>query len=88
MLNKRAQASDALVWIIVTLAIVVILTIFMFVSGLFATTKGKIIDIKNVFTSKDLTDVDLIAAKNKIALDTYPPVDIASVEEWSNEAIA
>ena len=47
MLSKRAQASDAIVWIVATLIIVVILIVFIFISNLMAKANG----IKNFATS-------------------------------------
>jgi len=83
--NKKAQASEAMVWVIATLAIIIILTIFIFIAGTYAKTNGKIIDVVQVFKSGDLTNVDLIAAKNEIALDSFQPADRTNIEKWLNE---
>jgi len=83
--NKKAQASEAMVWVIATLAIILILTIFIFIAGTYAEVKGKIIEVSKVLTMEDSTKVDLIAAKNEIALRAFPPADKDGVENWLNE---
>ena len=56
MLNKKAQVSETMTWIVATLIIVVVLIIFIFISSSFA--KAKNLTVKDLKLSSEGEDVD------------------------------
>lgn len=65
MLNKKAQLSDVMTWIIATIAIIAILIIFVYASTILA-QKTKVIKIKSLTLDLD-KEVDLLETKTSLA---------------------
>ena len=65
MLNKKAQISDVMTWIIATIAIIAILIIFVYASTILA-QKTKVIKIKSLTLDLD-KEVDLLETKTSLA---------------------
>ena len=65
MLNKKAQLSDVMTWIIATIAIIAILIIFVYASTILA-QKTKIISVKS-FNFDLEKEVDLLETKTSLA---------------------
>jgi len=83
MLNKRAQLSDAMTWIIATLAIIIILVIFVFASQVIAKAK-EISSLKSIEGGSSNLEVDLIEKKNAFAFEKNKNNEL-KIKEWLNE---
>ena len=80
MLNKKAQVSEIMTWIVATIIILSILLLFVYASSLLA-QKTKIIktqDLKIDFGKK----VDLLEAKNLIAYNSASEAGKEIIRAW------
>ena len=80
MLNKRAQMSEIMTWVVATTIILLILIIFTYTSSLLA-QKTKIVDVKNIRVNLG-RGVDLLETKNLIAYDSASVADKAIMKQW------
>jgi len=83
MLNKKAQISETMVWIVATLIIIVILIVFIFISSSFAKVKN--LTIKDLKLSSEGEDIDLFETKTKIVYDLVSAEDKKIIDNWRKE---
>jgi len=83
MLNKKAQVSEIMTWVIATIIIISILLVFVYASSLLA-QKTKI--IKATDLKIDLgKEVDLLETKNLIAYDLASENEEEIIKNWEEE---
>lgn len=83
MLNKRAQVSEIMTWVIATIIILSILLLFVYASSLLA-QKTKIIKAKDLkIDFKE--EVDLLETKNLIAYDLASGAEKSIIKKWEEE---
>ncbi len=83
MLNKKAQISEVMTWVVATLVILSILIIFIYASSLLA-QKTKVIKAKDL--KIDLgKEVDLLEIKNLIAYSSASQSEKNVIENWEEE---
>ncbi len=83
MLNKKAQISEVMTWVVATLVILSILIIFIYASSLLA-QKTKVIKAKDL--KIDLgKEVDLLETKNTIAYSSASQSEKNVIENWEEE---
>ena len=83
MLNKKAQISETMVWIVATLIIIVILIVFIFISSSFAKVKN--LTIKDLKLSSEGEDVNLFETKTEIAYGLASENDKKIIDNWRKE---
>ncbi len=83
MLNKRAQISEIMTWIVATLIIISILIIFLYASTILA-QKTKIVQIKNLKLDSG-KGTDLLEIKNLIAYESASNEDKQIIENWKEK---
>ncbi len=83
MLNKRAQISEIMTWIIATTIILLMLLIFTYASSLLA-QKTKTVDIKNIRIDLG-RGIDWLETKNLIAYNSASAVDKAIMKKWEED---
>ncbi len=83
MLNKKAQVSEIMSWVIATIIIISILLLFVYASSLLA-QKTKIVKVKSLKIDSE-QEVDLIATKNLIAYSSASGSEKKIIEEWQEE---
>ena len=83
MLNKKAQISEIMTWVIATIIILSILLVFVYASSLLAqkTKTVKVQDLKLDFVGK----VDLLETKNIIAYSSASQSNKKVIERWEEE---
>lgn len=83
MLNKKAQVSEIMTWVVATIIILTILIVFIYASSLFA-QKSKIVDAKNL--KIDIGEEgDLLETKNLIAYSSASESEKNLIERWGKE---
>ena len=83
MLNKRAQISEIMTWVVATIVILSILIVFIYASSLLA-QKTKIIkaqDLKIDFEK----EVNLLDTKTLIAYSSASEAKREVIEKWGKE---
>jgi len=83
MLNKKAQVSEIMTWVIATIIILSILLLFVYASSLLA-QKTKIIKAKNLKIDIG-KEVDLLETKNLIAYNSASTTDKNIIRAWEEE---
>ncbi len=83
MLNKKAQVSEIMTWVVATVIILSILLVFVYVSSLLAqkTKILKISDLKIDFDKK----VNLIATKNLITYNSASKEQKILIDKWEEK---
>ena len=84
MLNKKAQVSEIMTWLVATIIIISILLVFIFVSSLLA-QKTKIIKVKDLKVDFE-KEVDLLATKTSIAYSFASESEKNLIERWRVES--
>jgi hypothetical protein len=83
MLNKKAQISEIMTWVVATLVILSILIIFIYASSLLA-QKTKVIKAKDL--KIDLgKEVDWIETKNSITYGFASQSERNIIESWEEQ---
>ena len=82
--SKKAQLGETMTWVIATIIIIGILIIFTFISSLFATENGMVVNLKKTINQDDLTNVDLVKEKTNLALDINGN-DYDKINNWIKE---
>lgn len=80
MLNKRAQVSEIMIWVIATIIILSILLVFVYASSLLA-QKTKIIKAKDLKIDFE-KEVDLLETKNLIAYSSASEAEKNIIRRW------
>ncbi len=83
MLNKKAQISEVMTWVVATLVILCILIIFIYASSLLA-QKTKVIKAKDLKVDFG-KEVDLLEIKNLIAYSSASQSDKSIIERWEEK---
>lgn len=83
MLNKRAQLSDAMTWIVATLIIIFILVIFIFASETIAKWKS-ISSLNAIGDENSENTTNIIKMKNSFAFEKNKTNQL-KIEVWLNE---
>ncbi len=83
MLNKKAQISEVMTWVVATLVILSILIIFIYASSLLA-QKTKVLKAKDLKIDFG-KEVDLLETKNTIAYSSALPSDKIIIENWRDK---
>ena len=83
MLNKKAQISETMTWIIATIAIITILLIFIYASSILA-EKEKVLHLFGKSSVQRDAAVDWLAVKTIQALDR-DSADEPKINKWIEE---
>ncbi len=83
MLNKKAQLSETMTWIVATLIIIVVLIVFIFISSSFA--KVKSLTTKSLKISSEGEDVDLFKTKTELAYRLSSEENKKIIDEWRKQ---
>ncbi|MBU1129240.1 MAG: hypothetical protein KJ949_01255 [Nanoarchaeota archaeon] len=83
MLNKKAQLSETMTWIVATLVIIVILIIFIFISSSFAKVKN--LTTQDLKLSSEGEDVDLFEFKTELAYNLTSEENKKIIDNWRKQ---
>ena len=82
--SKKAQAGEAVTWIVATIVIIGILLIFTFISSVFAQENGMVVSFSRVFSNDELTNVDWVQTKTNLAFGLNS-ANKDFIENWIKE---
>lgn len=83
MLNKKAQISEIMTWVIATIVILVILIVFIYASSLLA-QKTKTVEAKDLKIDFEKS-VDLLETKTSIAYSFASELERNIIVKWGED---